>query len=137
MAYLGLCNFFNSLTIFEKERFFNGHPLYNVAEDCPHALLSCPYNNDFNTWIIRLLSEHLPVLPLENITTLNFDLDPDLLFPVVWLLSTALPLVWQLRQAKKTVKLFNIRADIEARVNLLRNSRLKDAATQIEELLNF
>ena len=60
-----------------------------------------------------------------------------MVFPVIWLLTTVFPLVWQLRQAKKSIKLFNIRADVEARVNLLRNTRLKDAARQIEELLNF
>ena len=113
------------------------HCNLGIVEDCFHALLSCPYNNDVNTWIADLLRDHLPALTPENITTLNINLDPDMQFPVIWFLSTVFPLVWHLRQAKKAISLYSIRADIEAKVNILRKSRLKDAARLVEEWINF
>ena len=40
LAYFGLCKFLKNLSIFEKGRFFNGHPLYKVWET---ILWTCPY----------------------------------------------------------------------------------------------
>jgi hypothetical protein len=45
--------------------------------------------------------------------------------------------VWELRLGKKSVTLFNIRADIEAKINILRKSRLAALSSKIENLINL
>ena len=59
MAQFGLCNFFNILTIFEKERFFNGHPLCIFYKSLKISAVanSTLFNKKFkNIFAIRLLN---------------------------------------------------------------------------------
>ena len=78
-----------------------------------------------------------PLCSLEDIVTLNLDISKPMMFPTIWLLSHVLCTVWQLRSSKKSITLYNIRAEIEAKINLLRKSRLSEATDEIEKLLNL
>ena len=92
-------------------------------DDCQHALLVCYHNKEVNNWVIGITKNVLPQSTLLDIITLNLDLDTDTRFPIVWFLSNVFSAVWQLRLDKKAVHLYNIRADIEAKINILRKGR--------------
>ena len=72
-----------------------------------------------------------------DIVTLNLSLSEPLAFPVIWTLSHALYLVWHLRFNKKTISRIIIRAELEARINILRKSRLATAAEKVGDLLEL
>ena len=106
-------------------------------EDCMHALLRCSYNNTVNNFILEISQKALPQCKLEDIITLNLNLDKPKMFPLVWLLSHLFYMVWKLRTNKKTVNLFNIRAELETKINILRKSRHSSCIDDLELLINL
>ena len=107
------------------------------ADDCQHALLNCSKNDDVNNWVTSFTRKVVPNCSLLDIITLNLDLTEEMKFPLVWALAHVLSLVWHLRLNKKSIMLFNIRADMEAKINSLRNTRIAGLASQIKTLLNL
>ena len=88
-------------------------------EDCMHALLEYSHNNIVNSFILEIFQKCLPRCKIEDIITLNLNLDKSKMFPLVWLLSHLLIMVWKLMSSKKAVNLFIIRADLKAKINIL------------------
>ena len=85
---------------------------------------------------IRLLNKLrglLPGLEVEAALRLDMKLEQDLELPVVWLLATVLHSVWTLRQAGGKVQLYFVRAQLEARINLLRETRFNIIIFRLEE----
>ena len=107
------------------------------ADDCQHALLNCSKNVDVNNWVTSFTRKVVPNCSLLDIITLNLDLTEEMKFPLVWALAHVLSLVWHLRLNKKSIMLFNIRADMEAKINSLRTTRVAGLASQIKTLLNL
>ena len=108
------------------------------SEDCAHALLSCSFNTEeVNNWIRQVVSKAAPNHCLQDIVTLNLELEQTAVFPLVWFLSNTLSIVWQLRSCKKNISLHTIRASLEARINILRKSRLACRCEEISDLINL
>ena len=108
-----------------------------AVDDRHHALLACDYNSGVNDWVVGFTHKVVPNCRNEDIISLNLPIDEPMLFPFIWTLSHVLLLVWQSRLSKKSISLIQIRADIEARINILRKSRLSEAVTSIESLINL
>ena len=108
------------------------------SEDCVHAFLTCSYNtSDVNNWILQVVEKVAPNSSLQDIVTLDFNLDGTLTFPLIWFLSHILSMVWQLRSSKKTINMYIIRAFMEAKINILRKSRLNSRSDQIANMINL
>ena len=107
-------------------------------EDCIHALLTCSYNTcDVNNWIIQIVKNTAPNSNLQDIVTLGFNLDETVAYPLIWFLSHIFNMVWQLRSSKKTINMYIIRASLEAKINILRKSRLNTRSNQIVKMINL
>ena len=79
----------------------------------------------------------MPRLTRSQILVLNFNLEPSEELPAVWLASHFLSNIWSCRVEKKKVRLYAVRADLEARASLLRETRFKNDALKIEELIQI
>ena len=108
-----------------------------LSEDCVHTFLACNHNSDVSNWVLDFTRKVVPNCNPEDIICLNLEVAEPLAFPLIWSLSNVFFAVWQLRLSKKTIHLYNIRAEIEAKINILRKSRLLEAVSQIENLLNL
>ena len=95
-----------------------------VVETLCHSMFECPDNQGAGEVLLQGLRRFIPDLSPLDILQLNFDLDEELNFPIVWCTATFLSSLWLLRSDKKKVELFKIRADMESKVRLLRESRL-------------
>ena len=103
-----------------------------------HALLSCNFNTvDVNNWIVELAKKVSPSSTLQDIATLNLDLEECNIYPMIWFLSHMFIMVWQHRVRKKAFTLYTLRASLEAKTNILRKSRLSAKADQIAVMLNL
>ena len=60
--------------------------------------------------------------------TLDFDCQEEQSFPVMWAVAHFLSSLWQIRVAKKAIKLIKIRSEMEAICRLLRHSRLENTS---------
>ena len=109
----------------------------NVAEDVSHALLYCPANGDSGPNLMSYLREIQPGLQAGAALWLEIQVEEELELPVVWLLATLLRIVWNLRQFNSKIRPFLFRSQLEAEINLLRETRYSEAVPKIEDLADF
>lgn len=101
-----------------------------MMEDQVHALIRCPGNQGIGEGVLQCLPEHdegddqLALL-------LQHKLDQSHELPVVWFLAEAWRTIWESRTAGKRPELYKVRADLEAKVSLLRETRRHREASEI------
>ena len=107
-------------------------------DDLPH-LFECSYSSAVCQALLKSVRSICGDATPTKILLLSLNVDRPKQFCVIWLISSTLLHVWELRMSKKSATLIETRAMLEAKINLLRKSRrLYDEATLIEELLmNF
>ena len=103
-------------------------------ETLQHALMDCPSNQGVSTTLCNGLKKYQPSLTKQEILAINFQTEEQLLFPLVWTTASFLSSIWQLRVEKKRVELIKIRADLEASVRLLRESRLTSTMEMLSKI---
>jgi hypothetical protein len=106
-----------------------------LSEDQLHALFYCTYNNNTSTALINSISTILPNITTRQLLLLDLELDDEKQFPVVWMVGNFLELVWSSRIEKRQVRLYTIRADLEARASLLKETRHSTHLEMITEML--
>ena len=113
----------------------------NQADTMEH-IFTCTYNTEVMTPLMHCLRNYLDAISFEDLITLNISTTESLELPVVWLLSTCLMLVWDKKLAVKKPSWETIRAEIVARVAILKHTKWKhyslhNSATLLDEMLNL
>ena len=126
--------------------------LPNNREDCQlcsahypesplHGLFRCEKNNDAAQFLLHLTRPYDSTITEENVLLFNLNCEPMYEVPTMLVLATGLNLIWQNRINKKGTTLYQIRAEIECLVSLLRRSRskkLREAGNMVNNTLtNF
>ena len=106
----------------------------NQEEDLDHALIQCEANACMGTQLLSCLNTIEPGLNAEALLRLELPVDEELELPVVWLLSTVFRIIWNLRQSSTRIRQYLVRSQLEAEINLLRETRYQNAVPIIEEL---
>ena len=106
-----------------------------VIEDIHHAFFTCSFSRQTSSLLLNCLSDQLPEISPSQILTLNFNVNQDEELPLVWFTGHFLKSIWEARTHKKQPQPFSTRADLEARANILRETRYSEAADQIFEML--
>ena len=73
---------------------------------------------------------------MEAVLRLEIDVDEGLELPLVWLVAASFSALWKLRVEKTRATLFEIRSQLEAKINLLRETRYSNAASILDELIS-
>ena len=77
---------------------------------------------------MTLLHVHLPDVQPKQVVLLDLGaVDESLELPLVWLIANTLSLVWENRREKKKPTLHKVRSTLEAKINILRKTRFKNA----------
>ena len=114
--------------------------LCNASEtaDLTHTLITCSYNSEVANWLMRALLLHVPTLQPKQVVLLQLgDVQDSLHLPLVWLIANTLALTWDYRKEKKRLSLHVIRSTLEARINILRKTRLNNAVNTLESFLTI
>lgn len=77
----------------------------------------------------------VPDAEVEQLLQLNFGVEESQELALVWWLAAGFMAIWNLRSAGKRVDQYLIRAQLEAKINLLRETRFDGAATILENFL--
>ena len=99
-------------------------------------MFNCSFNREVSSTLMNTLSNYQPNLTQTDVLTLNLEMDDPMELPSVWLISGVLQKIWDLRKEKKKCDLIRIRADLEAKVSLLRETRYKESAKIISQMLS-
>ena len=94
----------------------------NVMEDLVHALIRCPGNQGVGQAVLQCLPPG-DELQDQSVLKLQLDVEEPLQLPVVWFLAVAWLSLWESRKLGKRPELYKVRADLEAKVSLLRETR--------------
>ena len=106
-----------------------------AEENLSHALVFCQANDRVGLQLYECLREIQPSLQVDALLRLELEVEEELELPVVWLTGCVFDILWNLRQkSNSTVQGYQVRSQLEAEINLLRETRFSDAATKIEEL---
>ena len=104
--------------------------LSDIMEDQVHAFIRCPGNHGVGVAVLHCLPEH-DALEDQHVLKLQQNLEEAHELPVVWFLAEAWRSIWESRVLGKRPELYKVRADLEAKVNLLRETRHREAAETI------
>ena len=108
-----------------------------TVENLEHALFNCPANKNVGKAVLHVLSEQHPHITAEAALRLELVIEPDQELPLIWLLAASLLSVWNQKQATQKVQPNLTRADLEAKVNLLRQTRYENVAQILQEKIQI
>ena len=94
-----------------------------------HSLLLCPHVHSASNFLMSSLITLAPEMTPEKVVLLDFD-ENDCL-PLVFLVTSILSQVWKSRREKKDINLHNIRANLEASIQILRKSRFQHHVSKL------
>ena len=109
----------------------------NSVENLVHVFFNCSFNSEFGLGLVQTLTNYDSSITPEKILLLDFNLDDDELEqPFVWLVAASLQHIWNCRISGRRTRLYTIRAEVESKVALLRETRHRASAEKILEILN-
>ena len=106
----------------------------DMLDDLQHAVINCQANDGVGGLLLRCLRGVMPGLEVESLLRLEINVDSDMELPIVFLIATVLDAVWSLRMKGSNVHEYLVRSQLEAKVNLLRETRYREASIKVEEL---
>ena len=86
-------------------------------------------------FIIECLRSFDANIEVEQVLRLELNVEEELELPLVWFVASVFLIVWNLRTTKSRVQLYEVRAQLEAKVNLLRETRHSNSATILDQLV--
>ena len=98
------------------------------------ALFHCHANDGVGLQVLGSMQNIQHGLGAEAALRLEVQAVEDDELPVVWVLATTLRLLWNARQSSSRVRNYVIRSQLEAEINLLRETRYSDSVPKIEDL---
>ena len=107
-------------------------------EDLSHCFFHCPRNLGVGLRLLGCVQQILPGLSGEAALRLDFGLalSDDEYLVVQGILFHGLKYIWEARLKKKMLTMFNMRAEIEAYISLLRKTRrFCMAAERMDEII--
>ena len=112
--------------------------LIEEEEDLIHAFFVCSNNSIAGLALLGYIQKIAGNVSDRDCLSLNFgtDLGDVERLAAVLILATGLSFIWEQRVQKKTVLLFTVRAELEAKVELLRKTRFGNVGNLIYAILN-
>ena len=103
---------------------------------------SCPQSIQVTRPLQESLSDHADNITPRHIVTLNIRASESWELPAAWLVATCLKFVWDNRTSGKVVTRSACKAELTARLAILKDSKWKhynlhNSATLLEETLNL
>ena len=105
----------------------------NQIDNIEHALIFCQSNDGVGLLLLRVVRGLLPDVEAATLSRLELQVDPDQELPLVFFISTVLCSIWTLRQSGQRVQRYLVRSEMEAKINLLRETRHSGIVSKLEE----
>ena len=107
------------------------------AEGLVHAFFDCTKNMQVGLALLGCVQQLVPDLSTDAAVLVDFGcvLPEEENLAIQCILITGLRYIWETRLAKKVVTTFRMRAEIEAKVSILRKTRYQASAVIMAELL--
>ena len=104
-----------------------------AVENLEHALVQCSANSNMGSALMHTLRLHHLDLPVDAALRLELEVEEEQELPLVWLMAATLLSIWEQRQEKGKVQPYLVRAQLEAKINLIRKTRFVNCATILDQ----
>ena len=108
-----------------------------VVENLEHALITCQFNQNVGNLLVDGVSVMVPNITSNQVLRLELDVEADKELPLVLMIGHTLESIWSCRMKKIQIQPFLIRSDLEARANLLRETRFSNVAVLLMEMIQL
>ena len=108
---------------------------HTAVDDLEHCLVECQANQGVGRHLLDTLRKYQPNLSTAKALRLELEVSEDLELPLVWLTSAMLLSIWNQRQSGTRVLPHLTRSLLEAKVNILRETRLANVAISIDGMI--
>ena len=103
----------------------------DTTEDLLHALISCPGNVGVGRKVVDCVTDHVLAESDLHLLRLDFQAEEAHELPVVWFLAVSWLSMWEARSKGRRPELYKVRAELEAKVSLLRETRVHQNSAEI------
>ena len=103
-----------------------------------HALVLCPNSSAISNWLMSGLRRYTMDLTAEKMLLLDFaprDVLPHEELPLVWFTAEVLQRLWKRRRDGRACRLYEMRAEMEAAVNLMRRTKFSAMAPVLDAMM--
>ena len=84
---------------------------------------------------VTVLTNLMPTITMKEILQLEFiDLESDMEYSAVWLTAAFLLAIWERRSSGTRIRCYEIRAEIEGKISLLRKTRFSENVEKLQML---
>ena len=109
----------------------------HVDEDLQHALLHCSYNHGVGQSLLSVAQIHIPDITAASLLRLELaSISEEHELPLATFISAVLLAIWDKRYTKSRILLYDIRATLEARCQLLRETRYESTVSILSDMIN-
>ena len=110
--------------------------------DISAHLLKGSQSSEVTTRLMNFLTSYFPGTTPADVLRLNFDVTESVEMPTVWLVSACLAYVWEQRMLGKFARLDTCRAELFAKVMLLRDTKwrhytIRNNAAVLQDILQI
>ena len=107
-------------------------------DDLVHSIFQCITNNGVGQALLEVIQQIVPGMVAERAVLLDFQcqLSIEESLATQCILVTGMKYIWETRMSRKVVNLFRMRAEIEAKISILRKSRYCNSAVLMENLIS-
>ena len=96
-------------------------------------MINCHANQGVGVKLLEIVQGLAPAPDAQALLWLEVHAEEDLELPLVWLIATIFQSMWKLRETKNKVEPYLVRAELEAKVNMLRETRFNTKVAKLEE----
>ena len=106
------------------------------VEDISHCLVHCRGNDGTGMKILESARTVAPGQTVEQFLQLDLGVEASKELATVFWLSVGFLAIWNLRTTGKRIEHYLVRAQLEAKINLLRETRFTEATLTLDNLLS-
>ena len=108
----------------------------DVADDLEHTFFRCRQGREVGELLVKLVSGQVdkPAGP-QHILQLNISCETSLQFPLVWLISAWLFLMWERRRKKQSCKREEIVSDVKSKLSIRNQGQPANSGTILNSIL--
>ena len=103
-----------------------------AVDTLTHALATCPSSSEVFNWMAEGLERFTTGLTREKVLLLDFTME----LPLVWFTAEVLQRLWRRRRDGRVCRLYEVRAELEAAVNLVRRSKYEAMAAILDLMID-
>ena len=107
-----------------------------VQANLEHCFFFCILSRTVGNKVLTLCQSICPGITPSQILRLELQVEQSEEMPIVWMVAQSLMNIWEARVKGKIADLYMTRADMESKVNLLRETRFNNQSLVITEMLD-